>query len=58
MSEDHSQTQNSAQVIDGKSFSQKLRREVAEQVASIKSKYSLTPGLAVVLVGYRLHLEV
>ncbi len=51
MSEDHSQTQNSAQVIDGKSFSQKLRRQVAEQVASIKSKYSLTPGLAVVLVG-------
>ncbi len=51
MTADHSHTQNSAQVIDGKSFAQKLRGQVAEQVTSIKSKYSLTPGLAVVLVG-------
>lgn len=38
-------------VIDGKAFAVKVREDVAKQVANLKSKHGLTPGLAVVLVG-------
>ena len=38
-------------IIDGKAFAAKLREGIATQVAELKSKHGLTPGLAVVLVG-------
>ncbi len=41
----------SADVIDGKAFAADLKEDVAKQVAVLKEKYDLTPGLAVVLVG-------
>jgi methylenetetrahydrofolate dehydrogenase (NADP+)/methenyltetrahydrofolate cyclohydrolase len=37
--------------IDGKEFSQRVRDRVARQVAELKDRHGLTPGLAVVLVG-------
>jgi len=37
--------------IDGKAFSAKVRGQVAEHVARLKSDHGITPGLAVVLVG-------
>ncbi len=40
-----------ATIIDGKAFSAKLRGEIALQVAVLKETHSITPGLAVVLVG-------
>ncbi len=40
-----------ADVIDGKAFSESLKQDVAKQVAILKEKYNLIPGLAVVLVG-------
>jgi len=40
-----------AEVIDGKAFAAGLKTDVAQQVAILKEKYHLTPGLAVVLVG-------
>ena len=40
-----------ATLIDGKAFSAKVRSKVAEHVARLKSDHSITPGLAVVLVG-------
>ena len=40
-----------ATIIDGKAFSAKLRAEIARQVAVLKQAHSITPGLAVVLVG-------
>ncbi|MGV6887919.1 bifunctional methylenetetrahydrofolate dehydrogenase/methenyltetrahydrofolate cyclohydrolase FolD [Rhodophyticola sp. SM2404] len=40
-----------AQIIDGKAFSAKLRALVAEQVTTLKDAHGITPGLAVVLVG-------
>ena len=40
-----------AQVIDGKIYAERLREEVAEEVARLKADHGLTPGLAVVLVG-------
>ncbi len=40
-----------AQVIDGKAFAAKVRAQVADQVAKLKEENSITPGLAVVLVG-------
>jgi len=40
-----------ATIIDGKAFSAKLRGEIARQVAVLKETHSITPGLAVVLVG-------
>lgn len=42
---------NTAKIIDGKGFAANLRAKVATQVASLKEKHNLTPGLAVVLVG-------
>ena len=38
-------------IIDGKSFSVKLRAEITRKVDLLKKNHSLTPGLAVVLVG-------
>ena len=38
-------------IIDGKAFSVKLRAEIARKVELLKQSYSLTPGLAVILVG-------
>ncbi|MBI1273341.1 MAG: bifunctional methylenetetrahydrofolate dehydrogenase/methenyltetrahydrofolate cyclohydrolase FolD [Alphaproteobacteria bacterium] len=41
----------SARVIDGKAVAAKLRGEVGAQVAVLREKYGVQPGLAVVLVG-------
>jgi methylenetetrahydrofolate dehydrogenase (NADP+)/methenyltetrahydrofolate cyclohydrolase len=40
-----------AEIIDGKAFAARVRREVGEHVARLKEEHRLTPGLAVVLVG-------
>jgi methylenetetrahydrofolate dehydrogenase (NADP+)/methenyltetrahydrofolate cyclohydrolase len=40
-----------ASVIDGKVIAAELRSRVAAEVARVKADHSLTPGLAVVLVG-------
>ncbi|MBS0363352.1 MAG: bifunctional methylenetetrahydrofolate dehydrogenase/methenyltetrahydrofolate cyclohydrolase, partial [Proteobacteria bacterium] len=40
-----------AQLIDGKVYAERLRAQVADEVAELKSKHGLQPGLAVVLVG-------
>ncbi len=40
-----------ARIIDGKVYSQNVRDSVAAEVAELKAKHGLTPGLAVVLVG-------
>ncbi|MGR3312296.1 bifunctional methylenetetrahydrofolate dehydrogenase/methenyltetrahydrofolate cyclohydrolase FolD [Roseovarius indicus] len=40
-----------AQIIDGKAFSAKVREKVAAHVAKLKEQHGITPGLAVVLVG-------
>jgi methylenetetrahydrofolate dehydrogenase (NADP+)/methenyltetrahydrofolate cyclohydrolase len=40
-----------AQIIDGKKIAYELRQEIANNVADIKSKYRIIPGLAVILVG-------
>ncbi|MBF9029171.1 bifunctional methylenetetrahydrofolate dehydrogenase/methenyltetrahydrofolate cyclohydrolase FolD [Rhodobacterales bacterium HKCCE3408] len=40
-----------AEIIDGKAFAAKVRGQVADHVARLKSEHGLTPGLAVVLVG-------
>ena len=40
-----------AKVIDGKSVAEQVRMEVAKEVADLKERYGVTPGLAVVLVG-------
>ena len=38
-------------IIDGKSFAQRIRAKVGEDVRDLKVNYNITPGLAVVLVG-------
>ncbi|WP_264211508.1 bifunctional methylenetetrahydrofolate dehydrogenase/methenyltetrahydrofolate cyclohydrolase FolD [Leisingera thetidis] len=40
-----------ATLIDGKAFAAKVRGQVAEHVARLKTEHGITPGLAVVLVG-------
>ena len=40
-----------ARIIDGKAFAERLRGRIAEEVAELKSKHGVQPGLAVVLVG-------
>lgn len=40
-----------ASIIDGKAFAEKLTRRLVAEVASIRTTYGSTPGLAVVLVG-------
>lgn len=41
----------SADIIDGKAFSQKVRDAVAKDVTALKENHKITPGLAVVLLG-------
>ena len=41
----------SANIIDGKAFAASVRQKVASKVADLKKTQSITPGLAVVLVG-------
>ncbi|WP_334128050.1 bifunctional methylenetetrahydrofolate dehydrogenase/methenyltetrahydrofolate cyclohydrolase FolD [Sneathiella sp.] len=41
----------SATIIDGKIFSARVRENAGRQVAALKARHGLTPGLAVVLVG-------
>ena len=41
----------SANIIDGKAFAASVRQKVASKVADLKETHSVTPGLAVVLVG-------
>jgi methylenetetrahydrofolate dehydrogenase (NADP+)/methenyltetrahydrofolate cyclohydrolase len=40
-----------ARIIDGKAFAAELRDRIAVEVAELKAKHGLQPGLAVVLVG-------
>jgi len=40
-----------ATIIDGKAVAAQIRSEIAEEVAQIKEKYGVVPGLAAVLVG-------
>lgn len=40
-----------ARIIDGKELSDRIQAEVTAEVADLKAKHGLTPGLAVVLVG-------
>ena len=40
-----------AKLIDGKIYAERLRAQVAEQVAELRASHNLQPGLAVVLVG-------
>lgn len=42
---------HSAKLIDGKALAADIRASVADAVNQLKSEHSLTPGLAVVLVG-------
>jgi len=41
-----------ATIIDGKAFAQTVRGDVAHDVAALKAKHSVTPGLAVIIVGH------
>lgn len=40
-----------AQIIDARAIAERLRAEVAAEVAELKARHGLTPGLAVVLTG-------
>lgn len=40
-----------AKIIDGKVYAERLREQVAREVARLRADYNLQPGLAVVLVG-------
>ncbi|MEM9698269.1 MAG: bifunctional methylenetetrahydrofolate dehydrogenase/methenyltetrahydrofolate cyclohydrolase FolD [Pseudomonadota bacterium] len=40
-----------ASIMDGKAFAARVRGQVAEHVARLKTDHGITPGLAVVLVG-------
>lgn len=40
-----------ARIIDGRAFAERLREQVAADVAQLTADYGLKPGLAVVLVG-------
>lgn len=40
-----------AQIIDGKVYSERVRAEVAQEVARLRAEHDLQPGLAVILVG-------
>ena len=42
---------NTAKLIDGKIYAERLRAKVAEEVAELRANHDLQPGLAVVLVG-------
>lgn len=40
-----------AQILDGKALAQKVRKDVAAEVARLKPEHGVVPGLTVVLVG-------
>ena len=40
-----------AELIDGKKVSAKIRLDIAKEVADFKREFSVTPGLAVIIVG-------
>lgn len=40
-----------ARIISGKDISQEIKAELKEEIASLKEKHCLTPGLATILVG-------
>ena len=40
-----------SKIIDGKSFAENLRGDIAKKVATLKEQHGIVPGLAVVLVG-------
>jgi methylenetetrahydrofolate dehydrogenase (NADP+)/methenyltetrahydrofolate cyclohydrolase len=40
-----------AKIIDGKQVAQQIREELKREVAQLKQKYGVTPGLAAILVG-------
>jgi len=44
-------TETTAKIIDGKAFSAKVREGVTRDVGTLKDKFGITPGLAVVIVG-------
>ena len=46
----HKTTVNASR-IDGKAFAEQLRHKIAHDVADLKDKHGITPGLAVVIVG-------
>ena len=41
-----------AKIIDGKAYAEGLRTRIAGHVARLKAEHGITPGLAVVIVGY------
>jgi len=41
----------SAKIIDGKGIAQEIREEIKKEVAELKEKYGITPGLVTILVG-------
>jgi methylenetetrahydrofolate dehydrogenase (NADP+)/methenyltetrahydrofolate cyclohydrolase len=41
-----------ARIIDGKTYAEGLRARIAGHVERLKSEHGITPGLAVVIVGY------
>jgi methylenetetrahydrofolate dehydrogenase (NADP+) / methenyltetrahydrofolate cyclohydrolase len=43
--------ESSAKLIDGKIYAERLRAQVADEVAELKASHGIQPGLAVVLVG-------
>jgi methylenetetrahydrofolate dehydrogenase (NADP+)/methenyltetrahydrofolate cyclohydrolase len=43
--------QHTAQIIDGKVYAERLRADIAKEVAELRQAHGLQPGLAVVLVG-------
>ena len=44
-------SESTAKLIDGKIYAERVRADVAAQVAELKASHGLQPGLAVVLVG-------
>jgi methylenetetrahydrofolate dehydrogenase (NADP+)/methenyltetrahydrofolate cyclohydrolase len=40
-----------AEILDGKALAQQIRKEIAAEVAELKSRTGVVPGLAVILVG-------
>jgi methylenetetrahydrofolate dehydrogenase (NADP+)/methenyltetrahydrofolate cyclohydrolase len=47
----HSQSDMTAQIIDGKTIGAQLRGKIASNVSRLNAAHGLTPGIAVVLVG-------
>ena len=45
------ETTNRAEMLDGRSAADAIKREVADEVAVLKSEHGVTPRLAAVIVG-------